>query len=152
MSKPAKEVFDAYLAAQAEGDMDMVMQLISDDAVFDVGRGRYRGDGIRQFHDRLQAIHSVTTPIKVAEPEPNHITALLDQYDDDLKPLGIEKIQLEADVVTSDGKIQNFTARPNSASLALIAAARAAGRTSEGVELAEQAGNLPSQVKPADNE
>lgn len=150
MNKPAKEVFDEYLTAQAEGDVDKVMQLISDDAVFDVGRGRYTGDSIRQFHDRLQAIHSVTTPIKVEEPEPNHLTALLDQYDDDLKPLGIEKIQLEADIMTGDEKIQSFTARPNPLSLAILAAARDSGRTSEGIELAEQAGNLPPQTKSAD--
>ena len=150
MNKPAKEVFDEYLTAQAEGDVNKVMQLISDDAVFDVGRGRYTGDGIRQFHERLQAIHSVTAPIEVTEPEPNHITALLDQYDDDLKPLGIEKIQLEADVMTSEGKIQNFTARPNPASLALLAAARDSGHTSEGIELAEKASNLPPRTKPSD--
>lgn len=150
MNKLAKEVFDEYLAAQAAGDIDRVMLLIADDAVFDVGRGRYTGESIRQFHERLQAIHSATTPIKVEESEPNHITALLDQYDDDLKPLGIEKILLEADITTSEGKIQGFTARPTRHSLALLAAARDSGRTSEGVELAERASNLPPRAKPSD--
>lgn len=145
MAKTACEVFDEYLAAQAAGDIDQVMRLIDENALFDVNRGRYAGDDIRKFHERLQAIHSVTNPVETKEPEPQRITALLDQTDDDLKPLGIEKIQLDADITVHDGKILNFTARPTSASLALIAEARTAGKSSEGVRLAERAGNLPHQ-------
>lgn len=148
MPNPTREVFDNYLAAQATGDIDKVMQLISDDATFDVGRGTYTGDGIREFHERLQSIHSVTRVIDDNEISPEHITALLDQSDDDLKPLGLDKIQLEADIVTNDaGRIITFTARPTPASLALIAAARDGGRSSEGVKLAEQAGILPTEPK-----
>lgn len=151
MANQAHQVFDNYLAAQAAGDTDRVMQLIADDAVFDVGRGKYVSDGIRQFHERLQDIKSATHVIEVDEISPKHITALLDQSDDDLKPLGIERIQLEADIVINDqGQIRTFTARPTPSSLSQIAAARSGGRTSEGVRMAEQAGTLPP--KPQDKE
>lgn len=156
MANQALEVFNNYLAAQAEGDIDKVMQLISDDATFDVGRGVYTDDGIRHFHERLQDINSVTEVIEVNEVSPEHITALLDQSDEDLKPLGIEKIQLDADIATNEqGQIRAFTARPTPASLALIASARDTGRTSEGVKLAEQAGTLltnPSEHEKQKNQ
>jgi hypothetical protein len=149
MSLFAREILNEYLAVQASGDIDELMRLISDDAIFDVGRGQYKGgEEIRQFHERLKSIHSATTAVQIEEVSPDHVTALLDQRDDDLQPLGIEKIQLETDVITNEERIRTFTARPTPASLALIAAARDAGRSSEGVALAERAGNLPPAPKP----
>lgn len=146
MTKGAHEVFDNYLAAQATGDIEEVMQYIAPEAVFDVGRGRYTGEGIRQFHERLFDIQSTTTPAKIEEETANRLTATLDQSDDDLRQLGIDKIQLLADIVTNEGRIQAFTARPSPASLAILAAARDAGQTSKGIELAEQAGTLPRRA------
>jgi hypothetical protein len=45
--------------------------------------------------------------------------------------------------VAPDGRIRRFTARPTPESIAALAAARDAGRSSEGVRLAERAGTLP---------
>jgi hypothetical protein len=147
MAKPAHEVFDDYLAAQATGDIEEVMQYIAPNAVFDVGRGRYTGEEIRQFHERLFDIQSATNAVEIEEEAPERLTAILDQSDDDLRQLGIDKIQLQADIVTNGDRIQMFTARPNPASLAILAAARDAGQTSKGIELAEQAGTLPPRLE-----
>ena len=72
------------------------------------------------------------------------VVAVFEQRDDDLAPLGIDAIHLDVEVeVAPDGRIRRFTARPTSESIAALTAARDAGRSSEGVRLAERAGTLP---------
>jgi hypothetical protein len=139
----AGDVLTRYLAAQNAGDVDGALALIAEDAVFDVGRGRYVGDAVRGFLERLRDVHSVTTVVSLDERDGSHVAAVLDQRDDDLAPLGIDAIRLDADVDAVGGRITRFAARPTPESLARIAAARDAGRRSEGVDLAERAGTLP---------
>lgn len=133
-----------YLSAQAAGDVEDALELIADDAVFDVGRGRFQGGDVRTFLERLRRIHSVTTVVDLEEHRPREVTGVLAQRDDDLAPLGLDEIRLDVDVtVNDDARIVRFRARPTAESLAAISKARDAGRRSEGVDLAERAGNLP---------
>lgn len=58
-------------------------------------------------------------------------------------PLGIEAIRLDVRVeVTDDNRIKKFTARPTPESIEALTAARRAGRSSEGLQLAEGAGTI----------
>jgi hypothetical protein len=141
----ASEVLRGYLSAQASGDVDGALQRIADDAVFDVGRGRYRGrEQIRSFVERLMAVHSRATVLELDDVSAQRAIARFQQSDDDLAPLGIDSIELGVQVdITKDGRISAFTARPTPESLAALAAARDAGHRSEGMRLAEQAGTLP---------
>jgi hypothetical protein len=143
LSDAAGDVLVRYLAAQNAGDVDGALAVISPDAVFDVGRGRYEGAAVRAFLERLRDVHSVTTVVSVGHEGASHAAAVLEQRDDDLAPLGIDAIRLDADVDVVAGRIVRFAARPTPDSLARIAAARDAGRRSEGVDLAERAGTLP---------
>lgn len=137
------DVLARYLAAQNAGDIDGALALIAPDAAFDVGRGVYEGDAVRVFLERLRDVHSVTAVVSLDERGGSHVTAVLDQRDDDLAPLGIDAIALDAEVDVAGGRITRFVARPTPESLARIATARDAGRRSEGVDLAERAGTLP---------
>jgi hypothetical protein len=145
MPQSARDVLLAYVAAQKSGSVDDVFATIADDAVFDVGRGRYEGRAaIREFHERLQRIHSTTHVVRIDEHGPTQVTAEFAQSDDDLRPLEIDAIRLNVAVqLGADGRIVRFTARPTPEALARIAAARDAGRTSEGVRAAERTGTLP---------
>jgi hypothetical protein len=142
----AADVLGRYLAAQNAGDVDGALALIAPGAVFDVGRGRYEGGAVRGFLERLRDVHSVTAVVSLDERDASHVTAVLGQRDDDLAPLGIDGIELDAEVDVAGGRITRFAARPTPESLARIAAARDAGRRSEGVDLAERAGTLPPPV------
>lgn len=147
MSRLASEVLREYLSAQSSGDAGGALQLIADDAVFDVGRGRYEGrEQIRGFFDRLKAVQSRTTVIDLRDCSESRATAVFQQSDDDLVPLGIDSIHLDVEVeVTGDGRLKTFTARPTPESIAALTAARNAGKSSAGVRLAERAGTLPPQ-------
>lgn len=146
MGRSSTEALQAYLAGQARSTDD-ALRVIAEDAVFDVGRGRYEGhDEIRGFIDRLRAVNSRSSVVEVNEVSPTEATAVFDQSDDDLRPLGIESIRLDVRVeTTADGYIKEFTARPTPESIEALTAARRAGRSSEGVRLAEQAGTLPPE-------
>jgi hypothetical protein len=149
MATTKRDVVSSYLAAQSCGDIDAALALIADDAVFDVGRGRYEGHAIREFIERLARIHSVTRVVELEENQSGDVAGTLTQRDDDLRPLGIDEIRLDVQVaVDENGRIAMFSARPTPESLATIARARDAGRTSEGVELAERSGNLPPPDVP----
>ena len=143
MTDAAGDVLARYLAAQNAGDVDAAIATIAPGAVFDVGRGRYEGGEVRAFLERLRAVHSVTTVVSLGDAGGSHVTAVLDQRDDDLVPLGIDAIRLDAEVDVAGGRITRFAARPTADSLERISAARDAGRRSEGVDLAERAGTLP---------
>lgn len=138
------EILQAYLAGQSRST-DEALRFIAADAVFDVGRGRYEGhDEIREFIDRLRATNSNTSVVEMRDVSASAADATFDQSDDDLVPLGIESIRLSVQVeTTDDGRIKTFTARPTPESIEALSAARSAGRTSEGIRLAEQAGTLP---------
>jgi hypothetical protein len=146
MSEAAGDVLVRYLAAQNAGDVEGAVAVIAPDAVFDVGRGRYEGAAVREFLERLRDVHSTTTVVSLEDEGASHVTAVLDQRDDDLAPLGIDAIRLDAEADVVGGRIVRFAARPTPDSLARIAAARDAGRRSEGVDLAEQAGTLPPRT------
>lgn len=143
MSRTSVEVVREYLAAQSRGDVAEASRWIASDAVFDVGRGRYEGAEVRDFLNRLRTVNSVTSIVDVEERGEREVVGVLEQRDDDLAPLGIDRILLDVEIDVLDEKIARFTARPTPESLAAIAAARAAGRRSEGVDLAESAGTLP---------
>ena len=143
VDRSAAQVLREYVAAQASGDVDDAMRFIADDAVFDVGRGRYEGAGVRGFLERLRAIHSESRVLQIEERSEDRAAAVFDQRDDDLAPLGIPSIRLDVEVQVTDGRIREFRARPTAESIAALAAARSAGRSSEGVRLAERAGTLP---------
>jgi len=144
MSRPATETLRAYLAGQSRSAAD-ALPFIADDAVFDVGRGRYEGHvEVRKFLERLQAINSSTEVVELRDVSATEAVAVFEQRDDDLGPLGIDSIRLNVQVqTTEDGRIKTLTARPTSESIEALTAARNAGRRSEGIELAEQAGTLP---------
>jgi hypothetical protein len=143
MAASAVEVLREYLAAQA-GGVEAALRLVSDEAVFDVGRGRYEGAAVRGFLERLRAVHSESRLVEAAEPAPGRATAVFEQRDDDLAPLGIDAIRLDVEVeLDDDGRIRLFRARPTPESIAARTAARDAGGRSEGIRLAEQAGTLP---------
>jgi hypothetical protein len=140
----ASQVLNDYVAALATGDVDDAMRLIADDAVFDVGRGRFEGPAVRGFLERLRAIHSRLRILEIEERPDGSATAVCETRDDDLTPLGIEHIRLDVEVeLAADGRIRAFRARPTPESIAALTAARNAGRSSESVRLAEQAGTLP---------
>jgi hypothetical protein len=139
----AAQVLREYVAAQASGNVEDAMRFIADDAVFDVGRGRYEGAEIRGFVERLRAIHSESRILEIGERSQDRATAVFEQRDDDLAPLGIEHIRLDVEVEIADGRIRLFRARPTPESIAALTAARDAGRSSEGIRLAEQTGTIP---------
>lgn len=144
MQPSAAQVLRDYLAAQGSGDVDDALTFLAEDAVFDVGRGRYEGDAVRGFLERLRAVHSESRILRIDEPAEGRATAVFEQRDDDLAPLGIDAIRLDVEVtVTAAGRIRQFRARPTPESIAALTAARDAGRRSEGVRLAEGAGTLP---------
>lgn len=144
MSRSAAETLQAYLAGQSRSAED-ALRFIADDAVFDVGRGRYVGQHeIRGFIERLRAVNSRTSVVELREVSATEAVAVFEQRDDDLVPLGIESIRLNVRVeTTDDGRIESFTARPTPESIQALTAARNTGRTSEGIQLAERAGTLP---------
>jgi hypothetical protein len=143
MAASAVEVLREYLAAQA-GGVEAALRLVSDEAVFDVGRGRYVGAAGRGYLERLRADPSESRLDEAAEPAPGRATAVFEQRDDDLAPLGIDAIRLDVEVeLDDDGRIRLFRARPTPESIAALTAARHAGARSEGLRLAEQAGTLP---------
>jgi ketosteroid isomerase-like protein len=144
MAMSAAQSLRDYLAAQGSGDIDDVLKHLTDDVVFDVGRGRYEGTEVRGFLERLRAVRSQSRLLEVRDVDGVRAVAVFEQRDDDLAPLGIDTIQLDVEVeVAADGRIRRFTARPTPESIAALAAARDAGRSSEGVRLAERAGTLP---------
>jgi hypothetical protein len=135
-----------YLEAQSRG-AEEALRLVADDAVFDVGRGRYEGQSeIRQFLERLTTVHSRSALLEVRDVSPTQADAVFEQRDDDLTPLGIDAIRLDVHVeVTDDDRIKNFTARPTRESIEALTAARQSGRSSEGLRLAEDAGTIPAE-------
>lgn len=141
MDRSAAQVLREYVGAQA-GDVDEVLRFIADDAVFDVGRGRFEGPAVRGFLERLRAIHSRLRILEIEEQSESRARAVCETRDDDLAPLGIENIRLDVEVETADGRIRAFRARPTPESIAALQAAREAGRSSEGVRLAVQTGTL----------
>jgi hypothetical protein len=144
VGRSATETLQAYLEGQSRSTED-ALRFIADDAVFDVGRGRYEGhEEIRAFVERLRAVNSSTSVVELRDVSATEAVALFEQRDDDLGPLGIESIQLNVRVETNDdGRIKTFTARPTPESIDALTAARGAGRSSDGIRLAEQAGTLP---------
>lgn len=148
MVRSASETLRQYLAGQSRST-DEALDVIADGAVFDVGRGRYVGHReIRGFVERLRAVNSRTSVVEVRDVSANEAEAVFEQSDDDLGPLGIDTIRLNVRVQTSDdGYIQMFTARPTPESIDALKAARQAGRTSEGIRLAEKAGTLPPDTE-----
>jgi len=147
VARPASNTLELYLKAQSRGP-DEALRLVADDAVFDVGRGRYEGHPeIRQFFERLRVINSRSSLLEVRDVSPTQAEAVLEQRDDDLTPLGIDAIRLDVHVeVTDDDRIKNFTARPTPESIEALTAARQAGRSSEGLRLAENAGTIPAEA------
>lgn len=149
MTHTASQALRDYLAVQASGDVEDALRHVADDAVFDVGRGRYEGPEVRQFLDRLRRVRSEVRVVGIEDAGPTRAVAVLEQRDDDLVPLGIDRIRLTVEVeIGADGRIRTFTARPTPESVAAITAARDAGRRSEGVTLAERAGTLSAPEQP----
>lgn len=147
MAGTAVRALEQYLAAQSAGDVDEVMRMLADDVVFDVGRGRYEGEQVRDFLERLRAVHSEVRVVEIADGADGTARAVLEQRDDDLTPLGIASVRLDVEAsVDAAGRIALFRARPTPDSLVALAAARGAGRSSEGVRLAERAGTLPPEA------
>jgi hypothetical protein len=143
MAVSAARALSEYLAAQGAEDVDDALRHLADDAVFDVGRGRYEGAAVRGFLERLRAVHSESRVLELRDVGDGRAVAVFEQRDDDLAPLGIDAIRLDVEVtVDADGRIRTFTARPTPESIAALTAARDAGRSSEGVRLAERAGTL----------
>jgi hypothetical protein len=145
MAVSAAQSLTDYVAAQGSADVDDVLRRLTDDAVFDVGRGRYEGAAVRGFLERLRAVRSQSRILEVRDVGDGRAVAVFEQRDDDLVPLGIDAIRLDVEVtVDADGRIRTFTARPTPESIAALTAARDAGRSSEGVRQAERAGTLPA--------
>jgi hypothetical protein len=143
MAVSAARALSEYLAAQGAEDVDDALRHLADDAVFDVGRGRYEGAAVRGFLERLRAVHSESRVLELRDVGDGRAVAVFEQRDDDLAPLGIDAVRLDVEVtVDADGRIRTFTARPTPESIAALTAARDAGRSSEGVRLAERAGTL----------
>jgi hypothetical protein len=143
MAVSAARALSEYLAAQGAEDVDDALRRLADDAVFDVGRGRYEGAAVRGFLERLRAVHSESRVLELRDVGDGRAVAVFEQRDDDLAPLGIDAVRLDVEVtVDADGRIRTFTARPTPESIAALTAARDAGRSSEGVRLAERAGTL----------
>jgi hypothetical protein len=137
----------AYLAGQSQS-AEAALRFIAQDAVFEVGRGHYEGQHeIRGFVERLRAVNSRTSVVELRDVSATEAVAVFEQRDDDLVPLDIDSIRLNVRVqTTEDGRIQTFTARPTPESIEALAAARKAGRSSEGIQLAERAGTLPPET------
>jgi SnoaL-like domain len=116
-------IVDTYLATQNAGQVDRCMELIADDAVFDVGRGYYEGtDQVRTFLLMLIGRGSRTERIE-SRTEGDSVYAKWRQSDDDGRRLGIEWVELDAEVTVRDGKIALLRARPTPESLARLQAA-----------------------------
>ena len=148
MNRSASEILREYLAAQAADDVDAALRWIADDAVFDVGRGRYTGAReIRAFHERLRAVHSRTRLVELRDAAEARAVAIFEQRDDDLAPLGIDHLRLDVEIEVAAGRVTRFTARPTPESIRALTAAREGGHTSEGLRLAEQAGTVPPKAR-----
>lgn len=116
-------VVQTFLECQNAGDIDCCLELIAEDAVFDVGRGRYEGkEQIRSFVTMLVGRGSHTTVVE-SRPEQDGVRGLWEQVDDDGRRLGIPQVQLQAQVRVRDGKILSLHARPTAESLAALRAA-----------------------------
>lgn len=116
-------VVEHFLAAQNAGDIASCLDLLADDALFDVGRGVYGGkEQIASFLDTLHHRGSDTRVLE-AHVEGGIVTSTWDQADDDGRQLGIERVQLQAEVTVHDGKITRLYARPTPESLAVLRAA-----------------------------
>lgn len=146
MAQSGSDTLKQYLEAQSRGTEE-ALRLVADDAVFDVGRGRYEGHTeIRQFFERLRTVKSRSSLLEVRDVSPTEAEAVFEQRDDDLTPLGIDAIRLEVRVeVTDDNRIKTFTARPTPESIEALTAARRAGHSSEGLRLAESAGTIATE-------
>jgi hypothetical protein len=145
VARLASDTLREYLKAQSRGAED-ALRLVAEDAVFDVGRGRYTGHAeIRQFFERLRTVNSQSSVLEVRDVSPTEAEAVFEQRDDDLSPLGIDAIRLDVRVTTTDDSlIKNFTARPTPESIEALTAARQAGRSTKGLRLAESAGTIPA--------
>lgn len=146
MARSASDTLQQYLEAQSRGTEE-ALRLVADDAVFDVGRGRYEGYAeIRQFFERLRMVNSRSSLLEVRDVSPTEAEAVFEQRDDDLTPLGIDAIRLDVRIeVTADDRIRQFTARPTPESIEALTAARREGRRSEGLRLAEGAGTIAAE-------
>src|SRR5689334_9902462 len=103
----AAQVLRDYVAAQATGDVEDALRFIADDAVFDVGRGRYEGPAVRGFVERLRAVHSESRILEIEDAADGRAVAVFEQRDHDLAPLGIGSIRLDVEVqVNGDGRIR----------------------------------------------
>jgi SnoaL-like domain len=119
----AAATVESYIAAQNAGDIAGCVAVIADDAVFDVGRGRYAGkDQVTSFVKMLIGRQS-RTEILESRAEGDSVHGLWRQSDDDGRGLGVEWVQLEAHVTVRDGKINSLHARPTPESLAALRAA-----------------------------
>jgi hypothetical protein len=136
-------VFRAFREAQNRADATACLALVSDDAVFDVGRGRYAGKAeIERFLEMLFRLHTHGSDLAVHDEGDDRAVARWKNTDDDLLRLGIASIELEATCVVRDGQITALQARPSPESLAALRAAQRSGRDAEGLRLAESAGTL----------
>lgn len=140
-------VVQKYFEAQAGSDLALALAALDDSVVFDVGRGRYEGkDAVSSFLAMLAAKDTVTVVVDMSLTSDGTVLCVLRNSDDDLSQLGIESLDLNAEVSVEDGRITQFHARPTPESLEKLEAARATGRIADGLLLAEEAGTLP----PAD--
>src|SRR5438477_7694623 len=110
LGRSATETLQEYLAGQSQS-ADEALRFIADDAVFDVGRGRYEGhQEIRGFIERLRAVNSSTSVVEMQDVSATEAVAIFEQRDDDLGPVGIESIRLNVRVETTEnGYIKTFT-------------------------------------------
>jgi limonene-1,2-epoxide hydrolase len=138
------QVVQEYFEAQAGSDLDLALSTLDDRVVFDVGRGRYEGkDAVSSFLAMLAAKDTATVVVDMSLAADGRILCVLRNSDRDLRQLGIESLDLAAEVSVEDGRITQFHARPTPESIEKLEAARAAGRSAEGLRLAEEAGTLP---------
>lgn len=113
-------IVETYLAAQNGGQVDRCMELIADDAVFDVGRGYYEGtEQVRSFLNMLVGRGSRTQAVE-SRTDANTVHATWRQSDDDGRRLGIEWVELDAAITIREGKIALLRARPTPDSLARL--------------------------------
>jgi hypothetical protein len=91
--------------------------------VFDVGRGYYEGKDHAQAFLRMLIGRSSRTERIESRTEGDNVYAKWRQSDDDGRKLGVDWVELEAEVTVREGKIAVLRARPTSESLARLRAA-----------------------------